>query len=267
MWDALPIQRTNQTTTAKRGLLIDPSATYTYSSDVCSARWRDVDPRVQRWALNLWILHFGIRRCPLGPDDIFVWIPYISTLAAKLGRWSSNSASAPSAVVMCNFVDPAHRKRGAAGKMILAIAKLLSSTAMGIPTPLFELQNVPPSMSDATPFLRFSYLWIPSSILQSTSQQEWVETPIHCAGIPGFHPTTWDGYRMFRNSDDSETRRILVDPHDDIVWYDYSLSDLLTANLPVNCKYVRWFSPFGNICVYALNMRFTPPPHTEMVLV
>ena len=264
MWDALPIQRTTQTTTAKRGPLIDPSATYTYSSEVCSARWRDVDPRVQQWALNLWILHFGIRRCPLGPDDIFVWIPYISTLAAKLGRWSASGSA--SAVVMCNFVDPAHRKRGAAGKMILAIAKVLSN--MGIPTPLFELQNVPPSMSDATPFLRFSYLWIPPSILRLRSQ-EWVETPIHCTGIPGFHPTTWDGYRMFRNQNSNLKKRriILVDPHDDIVWYDYSLSDLLTANLPVNCKYVRWFSPFGNICVYALNMRFTPPPHTEMVLV
>jgi len=212
---------------------------------------------VQTWALNLWILNFGIRRCPLGPDDILVWIPYISTLAAKLGRWSGSA----SAVVMCNFVDPAHRKRGAAGKMILAIAKLLSN--MGIPTPLFELQNVPPSMSDATPFLRFSYLWIPS-ILGLDSQQ-WVETQASAAcGIPGFHPTTWDGYRMFQNSE-RENRRILVDPHDDIVWYD-SFSDVLTANLPIrDCKYVRWFSPFGNICVYALNMRFTP--HNEMVLV
>ena len=257
MWDSLPIQR--QRTTTKRGpdfSLIDPSATYTYDPEVCSARWRDVDPRVQQWALNLWILHFGIRRCPLGPDDIFVWIPYISTLAAKLGRWSGT----PSAVVMCNFVDPAHRKRGVAGKMILAIAKLLSSAPIGIPTPLFELQNVPPSMSDATPFLRFSYLWIPSSILQSTSQQ-WHETPIHCTyDIPGFHPTTWDGYRMFQNSN---LGRILVDPHDDIVWYD-SFSDVLTADIPVNCKYVRWFSPFGNICVYALNMWFTPRQHNEM---
>jgi len=253
MWDALPIQRT---TTQQRGPhLIDPSVKYPYDSEVCSARWRDVDPRVQRWALKLWILNFGIRRCPLGPDDIFVWIPYISTLAAKLGRWSGSES--PSAVVMCNFVDPAHRKRGAAGKMILAIAKLLSN--MGIPTPLFELQNVPASMSDATPFLRFSYLWIPPSILGS----QWVETQAAAAdGIPGFHPTTWDGYRMFQNQ---EARRILVDPHDDIVWYD-SFSDVLTFT-ECKCKYVRWFSPFGNICVYALNMRFTPPQHNEMVLV
>jgi hypothetical protein len=158
---------------------------------------------------------------------------------------------------MCNFVDPRHRKRGAAGKMILAIAKLLSN--MGIPTPLFELQNVPASMSDATPFLRFSYLWIPPSILGS----QWVETQAAAAdGIPGFHPTTWDGYRMFQNQ---EARRILVDPHDDIVWYD-SFSDVLTFT-ECKCKYVRWFSPFGNICVYALNMRFTPPQHNEMVLV
>jgi len=255
MWDALPIQRRPRTTTTSATSefsRIDPDAKYAKTpkdADVCCSRWRDVDPGVQRWALNLWILHFGIKRCPLGPDDIFVWIPFVSTLAAKLGRWSEGSPAA--AVIMCNFVDPSYRQRGAVKRMILTIARALYDCA-GNPVPFFELQNVPTSMSDATPFMRFSYVWIPNV----SSSSEWVETAdIDCDGIPGFHPSTWDGYRMFRHS--RNRRRILVDPHDDIVWND-SIADVLSANIPVSSKYVRWFSQYGNIRVYALNVYFTP---------
>jgi hypothetical protein len=255
MWDALPIQRRQRTTTTSASSdfsRIDPDAKYAKTpkdAGVCCSRWRDVDPGVQRWALNLWILNFGIQRCPLGPDDFFVWIPFVSTLAAKLGRWTSESAAA-AAVIMCNFVDPAYRGRGAVEKMILTVARALYNA--GNPIPFFELQNVPASMADATPFMRFSYVWIPT--LLPGSAAEWVETAdIDCSNIPGFHPSTWDGYRMFRHA----SRRILVDPHDDIVWYD-SIADVVTARVPVSSKYVRWFSPYGNIRVYALNVRFAP---------
>ena len=252
MWDALPIQRSTTAHSFPNFSHIDPDAKYAHTPKdpgVCCSRWRDVDPNVQQWALKLWIIHFGIRRCPLGPDDFFVWIPFVSTLAAKLGRWSATEHSTPAATIVCNFVDPSYRQRGAVKRMILTIARALYDS--GNPVPFFELQNVPASMSDATPILQFSYVWIPPM----GSSTEWVETAIDCAGVPGFHPTSWDGFRMFRNR--RNRRRILVDPHDDIVWQD-SIWDVLSANLPVSSKYVRWFSAHGNIRVYALNVHFTP---------
>jgi len=254
MWDALPIQQSTAHS-FRNFSRIDPLAKYAHApkdTGVYCSRWRNVDPNVQRWALNLWILNFGIQRCPLGPDDFFVWIPFVSTLAAKLGRWNTLPAGVPAGVaaatIVCNFVDPTYRGRGAVRRMILTIARALYGA--GNPIPFFELQNVPQSMSKATTFRRFSYVWIPD-----LPHTEWVETPIDCssvADIPGFHPTTWAGFRMFRR----ESRRILVDPHDDIVWYD-SIVDVLTARIPVSSKYVRWFSPYGNIRVYALNVYFT----------
>jgi len=254
MWDALPIQQSTAHSFPNFSR-IDPLAKYAHmpkDTGVCCSRWRDVDANVQLWALKLWILHFGIQRCPLGPDDFFVWIPFVSTLAAKLGRWNT----LPAATIVCNFVDPAYRGRGAVRRMILTVAAALYSA--GNPIPFFELQNVPQSMSKATSFRRFSYIWVPTL---PVSTAEWVETPIDCCNdIPGFHPTTWAGFRMFRH----ESRRILVDPHDDIVWYD-SIADVLTAKIPVSSKYVRWFSPYGNIRVYALNVHFTPDEQPVLI--
>ena len=130
-----------------------PDFPYPAYPDVVCKKWRDVDVHTQKWAMSIWCVHFGIRRCPLGPDDLFLWIPYVATLTAKLGVWSETAM----AFVGCNYVDPAHRGKGLAQHMILTMAHALSPRHKF----MFELQNVPKSLDDAVPFLRFFYVWIP----------------------------------------------------------------------------------------------------------
>jgi hypothetical protein len=154
------------------------------------------------------------------------------------------------ALVQCNYVDPTRRREGLAQKMILTMANKLSPRKF-----IFELQSVPKSLADATPFLRFSYVWVPH--LWNGKYAEVL--PLDAHGIPGFHPDSWAGYRMFR----SGMARVLLDPHDDIVWYDgCDVWDL--AGFPEQgcSRYVRWFSPYGNIRVYAQNMYFTLPEYS-----
>jgi hypothetical protein len=249
MWEALPIQHTGM----KGG---EPMSTihanfpYPAYPDVCCKKWRDVDVLTQKWAMSLWCVHFGIRRCPLGPDDLFLWIPYVATLTAKLGAWRDGK-EIKMAFVGCNYVDPAHRGKGLAQHMILTMAHALSPRHKF----MFELQTVPPSLDDATPFLRFFYVWIPMLF-----KGGYVETAhIDARGIPGFHPDSWEGYRMFRNA---EGQRVLVDPHDDIVWSDgYAFG----FDGP-SSRYVRWFSPYGNIRVYAQNVYFSDPDYARPAL-
>jgi len=252
MWDALPIQRA--------GLQSGPPLTtirtdfpYPAYPDVCCKKWRDVDVLTQKWAMSLWCVHFGIRRCPLGPDDLFLWIPYVATLTAKLGVWREQQQEVEMASVGCNYVDPSHRGKGLAQHMILTMAHALSPRHKF----MFELQGVPSSLNDATPFLRFSYVWIPTIF-----RGGYVETTeIDARGIPGFHPDTWDGYRMFKNAGG---QRVIVDPHDDIAWSDGG--HVLDFDGP-SSRYVRWFSPYGNIRVYAQNMYFSDPNYFKPALI
>ena len=93
-------------------------------------------------------------------------------------------------------------------------------------------------------------MWIPQ-IYSGT----FAEVEVDARGIHGFHPNSWEGYRMFR---DGDGQRILIDAHDDIVWCD-SIASVLSfhgGSGGGGGRYVRWFSPYGNICVYAQNMRF-----------
>jgi hypothetical protein len=246
MWDALPIQRSSAEHHPPYST-IHPDFPYPKYPDVKISKWRDVDVHTQRWAMSIWCVHFGIRRCPAGPDDMFFWIPYVSTLLAKPGTWNG---SLESASIHCNYVDPSRRGEGLAQKMILTMAHELSPRKF-----MFELQNVPRSLNDAIPFLRFSYVWIP--LLGSAAAG--VHIPIDdTQRIPGFHPNSWEGYAMFRTNNGM---RILVDPHDDIVWYDGgTVWDLLFVDVPCS-RYVRWFSPYGNIRVYAQNIYFSPPDY------
>jgi hypothetical protein len=121
---------------------------------------------------------------------------------------------------------------------------------------MFELQTVPKSLDDAVPFLRFSYVWIPMLFRGGYV----VSDTIDVRGIPGFHPDSWDGYCMFKNT---KGERVLVDPHDDIVWSDGSV---LGFDGP-SSRYVRWFSPYGNIRVYAQNMYFSDPDYFQPALI
>ena len=243
MWDALPIQRYGETEGTEFGETIDPGVQYPSYPEVCVSEWRNVDLPTRRWAMSLWCVHFGIKRCPIGPLDLFMWIPYVSTLVAKLGTLYVDSTKIDMATVHCNYVDPAMRGRGLAQKMILTMANRLSPRKF-----MFELQNVPKSLNSAVPFRRFLYVWIPQ-LFPSTFSEVSVDT----CGIPGFHPDSWEGYRMFR---DSNGKRILLDPHDDIVWCDNDITSVMSFH-GSSSRYVRWFSPYGNICVYAQNMRFS----------
>lgn len=253
MWDALPIQRTSLS--GPEFSTIVPDFPYPNYPDVYAKRWRDVDAVTRRWAMSVWCVHFGIRRCLAGPDDLFLWIPHISTLLSKCGTFHG----IPMASVHCNYVDPAHRGKGIAQKMILTMAHTLSPRKF-----IFELQNVPASLGDAVPFLRFSYMWIPN--FSSFFQIPTVEIPVDARNIPGFHPDSWEGYRMFVCKHDG--RRILVDPHDDIVWFDGGgVMDLMWIDIPCSSRYVRWFSPHGNIRVYAQNMYFSAPNYSIPTLI
>ena len=250
MWDALPIQRAGQS--GPHLTTIHPDFPYLRYPDVYCKQWREVDVRTQKWAMSIWCVHFGIRRCPLGPNDLFLWIPYSATLIAKLGVWRHPDGNNIKMVsVGCNYVDPAHRGKGLAQHMILTMANALSSPYKF----MFELQNTPKSLNDAVPFLRFSYIWIPMLFGRG-----YVEAPdIDARGIPGFHPDSWDGYRIFK---DPRGQRVIVDPHDDIVWSDGSVFGFDGPS----SRYVRWFSPYGNIRVYAQNLYFSDPDYFKCVL-
>lgn len=252
MWDALPIRRRTNQASGQNMTAIDPDVSYPKYADVCVKKWREVDVHTQKWAMSLWCVHFGIRRCPVGPDDFFAWIPYVATLVAKLGVWRQEQHRVPTACIGCNYVDPAHRGKGLAQHMILTMAHTLSTQR----TFMFELQTVPKSLDDAVPFLRFSYVWVPALFSGG-----YVEVPrIDARGIPGFHPDSWDGYRMFTNP---AGQRVITDPHDDIVWSDDG--NPLAFDGP-SSRYVRWFSPYGNIRVYAQNMHFSDPDYFQSAL-
>jgi len=250
MWDALPIQRVGMKG-GRHLTTIDPDFPYPAYPDVLCKEWRNVDVHTQKWAMAIWCVHFGIRRCPLGPDDLFLWIPYVATLTAKLGVWRQGK-EIKMASVGCNYVDPAHRGRGLAQHMILTMAHALSPRH----TFMFELQTVPPSLDDAVPFLRFFYLWVPMLFRGGYAEAETIDA----RGIPGFHPDTWDGYRMFINSNG---QRVLTDPHDDIVWSD---GDSVWSFDGPSSRYVRWVSPYGNIRVYAQNIYFSNPDYSRPTL-
>jgi len=248
MWDALPIQR--GTARGVNYSTIYPDFPYPKYSDVNVSKWRDVDISTKRWAMSLWCVHFGIRRCPAGPDDIFLWVPYVATLLAKCGTLDG---TVPMASVHCNYVDPSRRGEGLSQKMILTMAHELSPRKF-----IFELQNVPKSLADATPFIRFSYVWVPQF-----GNTLGVEITLDMDGITGFHPDAYAGYKMFR----AGRMRIVVDPHHDIVWYDGgTIWDLMFIDIPCS-RYVRWFSPYGNIRVYAQNMYFSTRDYSVPALI
>ena len=249
MWDALPIQRAGM---GPHLTTIHPNFPYPKYPDVCHKQWRHVDVQTQKWAMAIWCVHFGIRRCPLGPDDLFLWIPYVATLTAKLGVWRQDGEEIQMASVGCNYVDPARRGKGLAQHMILTMAHVLSPTFKFT----FELQSVPKSLGDAVPFLRFSYVWVPALFNGGYVEAQHVDA----RGIPGFHPDSWDGYRMFV---DPRGQRVLVDPHDDIVWSDGSV----VAFDGPSSRYIRWFSPYGNIRVYAQNVYFSAPNYSRPALI
>jgi hypothetical protein len=245
MWAELPIQRYGDPPGPDLEC-IRPGYVYPRFDDVKISPWKDVPPDVQAWALNIWSIAFSVVRTPLAPDDLLMWIPDCSTLVAKRGVWASNEKSTRMHYVTLNYVIPAKRGQNLAKHMILSMAHELSKSDSCVKF-IFELHDVPRSLNDAVPFLRFSYAWVPFF-----AADEWV--PIDAAGFrrPGFTPDTWAGFELFTCRDN---HYILIDPHDTVVWYD-SFDSLLTFDKRPGA-YVRFFWPLGNVRAYAENIHFS----------
>jgi hypothetical protein len=71
---------------------------------------------------------------------------------------------------------------------------------------------------------------------------------------PGFHTGDWTGYQSFEYNG----MKIVLDPHNDIIYYDDYASLLTFDALPLTGAYCRVFSPFGTMTVLVENLRFAP---------
>jgi hypothetical protein len=254
MWDALPIQRYGD----PHGTELECIRTkYTYPrfKSVRVSKWKDVPKQVRVWALEIWSHAFSTARPPIGDEDLLIWIEQTGTLVAKRGVWADGSKSTRMHYVTMNYVVPTRRGRGLAKRMILSMAHELSKTDSSVKF-IFELHDVPRSLYTATPFLRFSYVWIPFF-----ASETWLEvTDPQNFRRPGFTPDHWTGFQLFVSNENY----VLIDPHDTVVWYD-SFDSLLTFDKRPGA-YVRWFWPFGNVHAYVENMHFSSNPFDAKLL-
>jgi len=236
--------------------MIDRDFVYPLHESVHVSRWKDVPDQVKTWALSIWTDAFHMQRTFMDDDDLFTWIPRISTLVAKHGKWIGDGKSFRSVFVSCNYVDADFRRQGLSGKMILAMAH--EATRIWGPTPfLFEVHNVPRSLLPVQPFLRFTYIWIPFVDIQVPPR--WTPcdvTEVLPTTYQGFRADTLHGYRAF--SYDGQT--ILMDPLNDIVYYTDALSLTTFDGLPLPGAWCRFFCPWGDTRVYLQNMYFTTLP-------
>jgi len=236
--------------------MIDREFVYSTFEAVRVSRWKDVPDQIKTWASSLWSDTFHVERAFMGDDDLLIWIPRVSTLVAKHGKWIGDEKSFHTIFVSCNYVDSDFRGQGLSGKMILTMAH--EATRIWGPTPfLFEVNDVPRGLVAVQPFLRFTYVWIP--FVDVCVPPRW--TPCNLDTIvgkayPGFYADNMNGYRAF--SYDGQT--ILLDPLNDIVFYTDALSLTTFDGLPLPGTWCRFFCPWGNTRVYLHNMYFTSPP-------
>lgn len=246
------------------GLLecIQPGYAYPRSEDVHVARWKDVDSAIKAWALEIWSHAFSTVRTPLHDQDYLIWIDGSATLVAKPGVLSAFERSTRMVYVTLNYVIPDKRGMGLAGKMILSMAHDLSkelSKDVDDVKFMFELHDVPRSMSTAVPFTRFSYVWVPFFATETWAE---VSAPV---GIPGFRPDHWAGFQFYTAGGPTGGNRIVIDPHDTVVWYD-SFDSLVSFDKRAGA-YVRMIWPLGNVCVYVENTSFTDTTYEHLLLI
>ena len=121
---------------------------------------------------------------------------------------------------------------------------------------IFEIQGkVPRGLQDISPFLTFTYTWIP--FLSVQVPPKWKDIPMtDFAFLPGFHPREYTGYKAFIH----DGNRVLLDPHNDIIYYDDLVSLCSFDGLPIPGAYARLFSPLGTTRVFLENMYFDSQP-------
>lgn len=262
MWELLPIQRTP----GHEGTMLNRDFLYPDFPDVRTAHWKDVPPNIREWCISIWKDEFNLRRASMGDADILSWVPRIGILAGKRGYWVGTKKSFMAVAVCFNYVDRGYREMGWSGKMIMSLCRKATDT-WG-PTPfLFEIQHrIPRGLTDIEPFLTFTYTWIP--FLTISVPPKWVPIPLDTfKSIRGFHPTDTTGYKAFQYSGSSSVNRILLDSHNDIVFYDDLLSLSTFDGLPIPGAYSRTFNPLGNCRVYLANLYFEDlPPFDHFML-
>ena len=245
MWERFPIQRNGMS--GHHYSTIDPAFAYRRYPDIHIAQWKNVPHETREWALSIWKRVFGCVRTPLTSTDTLAWIDGVGTLVARAGRWMGDRKSKECTYIVCNYVDPAHRNKGIAERMIESICHETGSSLY-----FFELENVPRSLSDATVFQRFRYAWYPS-----VSPRPWTRMPYsvlktHLANEKGFHPRRYAGYIGYESDDEW----CILDPYDDIVICStYSALSTLPRG-----HYARIPSSYGNVSLFAENLYFDKEP-------
>ena len=254
MWETLPIQKSPGQ--GQLYTMIDRDFTYPSDEAVRVSPWKNVPEQTRTWAVSIWKDTFHTQRNFMGDDDLLIWIPRVSTLVAKHGRWIGDEKSFHSVFVTCNYVNSDFRGQGLSGKMILAMAH--EATRIWGPIPfLFEIHNVPRGLLSVQPFLRFTYIWVP--FVDVHIPPRW--TPYDVTNVltktyPGFYADNMEGYRAFSYNNQT----ILLDPLNDIVYYTDALTLPTFDGLPLPGAWCRFFCPWGDSRVYLHNMYFTPPP-------
>jgi len=254
MWETLPIQRSP----GRPGTMIERDFDYIQHPDVKTALWKDVPANVRAWCISIWKDEFQARRSSLGDTDILAWIPRIGILVARRGHWIGRDKSFHAVAICFNYVDRGHRKQGCSGRMITTLCRR-ATDEYGPTAFIFEIQGtVPTGLTEIQPFLRFEYTWIPFLYIQTPPK--WTPIPVsEFDSIPGFHPNEVEGYLAFQYNGN----RVLLDSHNDIVFYDNLLSLSTFDGLPIPGTYCRIFSSIGSSRIYLANLHFNTYPSFE----
>jgi len=253
MWESLPIQRN------ARGpdfTFIEANKEYPAYMDVECKRWKDVPPSVKRWCLSIWEDIFNIKRNPIEKNDLLFWIPQKGILVAKYGHFIGPRKSRRMVYVCYNFVCEQFRREGLSKHLILTMANKCKEL-YGPVTFMFELHTTPHSLSKAIPYMKFTYVWIPFLSVENPPKWQPTNDYSFLKEYRGFHPFHLKGYKAFKYNNE----HILLDPANDIVYYDNYVSLYSFDGLKLPGAYCRVFSPFGDRRIFIQNLFFDNPDY------
>lgn len=260
MWETLPIQRNNR---GPDFSFIHREEEYPSYSDVECQYWKDVPYNIKVWCLSLWQDVFNIKRNPIEKNDLLFWISQKGVLVAKYGNFVGSSKSRKMVYVCYNFICEQFRGEGLSKNLILTMANKCKEL-YGPITFMFELRTTPTSLKSAIPFMKFTYVWIPFLSVQDPPKWKQTFNYSFLKGYAGFHCIKWKGYKAFKFGD----QHILLDPANDIVYYDNYLSLYSFDGMKLPGAYCRVFSPFGDKTVFVQNLYFDDPDYfTHFLLV